>query len=480
MKLFKYKLILLYIIISINLIDLNSTEKMKLDINRAVIMAITRNTDLKISKETLKISNKAFFYDLRKFLPTLNMGISNSTSVALDSPDSRSTSLNLGMNILLFDSGKLIFDSIVKKAEMDIKKKELLLQINKIIMDTKNQYYSLLLLFEKEAQQSELLKIGLIQEEHAELELDLGAISEIDYYEIKLKVKQIQVDFENAKREKNIALREFKYNLGLEESYIDLEIEKDIKYEFLNLTEEDTRFLQSIALANRLDVSQSIHSLTKSKVQFWYTVLSFAPEISTDINFALTDEEFPPRNKSWSITLNVKLPLAYFPINYSPSIGSSGANNEKRGKSESSKVDAIQNITYENDIAQSRIDVVSNGIKHKELIRQIKNEVNDAVEDYIDSLRIYKLKLEQNKLAQQKLNIMRLKLELGEVKRVDLLEEEMEYKESIIEEKDLLYQLSMKELQMQEILGLEKREISLSTMIKNMKDNRTRINEIGF
>ena len=480
MKLFKYKLILLYIIISINLIDLNSTEKMKLDINRAVIMAITRNTDLKISKETLKISNKAFFYDLRKFLPTLNMGISNSTSVALDSPDSRSTSLNLGMNILLFDSGKLIFDSIVKKTEMDIKKKELLLQINKIIMDTKNQYYSLLLLFEKEAQQSELLKIGLIQEEHAELELDLGAISEIDYYEIKLKVKQIQVDFENAKREKNIALREFKYNLGLEESYIDLEIEKDIKYEFLNLTEEDTRFLQSIALANRLDVSQSIHSLTKSKVQFWYTVLSFAPEISTDINFALTDEEFPPRNKSWSITLNVKLPLAYFPINYSPSIGSSGANNEKRGKSESSKVDAIQNITYENDIAQSRIDVVSNGIKHKELIRQIKNEVNDAVEDYIDSLRIYKLKLEQNKLAQQKLNIMRLKLELGEVKRVDLLEEEMEYKESIIEEKDLLYQLSMKELQMQEILGLEKREISLSTMIKNMKDNRTRINEIGF
>lgn len=466
-----YKKIIIIVMISIGLFALFADEPVELDIEKAVFLSLANSKDIKISKATLVIQNKAFWYELRKFLPTLSMGYSNSNSVAFDAPDTRNTKLNMDMNVLVFDGGKLIFDYITKKTEMEFAKKELLIQMNKLMAEVRGQYYSLILLERKERAQDELLKIGLIQEEHADLELSMGMISELDYYDIKLRVKQIQIDVQKIKKDKKNALKDFKYGLGIEK--FDVRLVEDTDYDFLDLTDDDIMPLQSLALANRIDLSQSIHSVYKNKVQYWYTILSFLPEVSTGFNFTLTDTEFPPRNQSWAINFNITIPLAYVPMKVTPGIGGQGQN-VTRSSSSTTSADIAQNLTYENDIANARINLATSGIKHKELIREISNQVQKGVEDYIEMRKIYRLKLAQNDFAKKKLEIMRLKLELGEVSRVDLLEEEMKYNESLINEQKLLFEIITGETALQEAIG--NYDMSLKTLIQTYKKRSELIN----
>lgn len=451
---------------AIVIIGLSGAEKhtIQLDLEKAIFFAISNNKDLKISKATINIQNKAFYYELRKFLPTLTMGFSFNDSVAFDAPDSHSTGLTLGANMLVFDGGKIIFDYMSKKVELEFSKKELLVKTNKLIQDTRNSYQSLLQIIEKEKIQAELLRIALIQEKHADLELETGAITEIDYYDIKLRVKQIEIDIEKLKRERDNAFDGFKYFLGLEQQEIVLEEEKT--YEFISLSENDIQFLQNVALSNRLDLSQSYYSVMKSKVNYWYTVLGFIPEITSSVQLNLSGEEFPPRDKSWSVNFDIKIPLAYLPMDTSVGFGGEGQN-IKRSKSNSTSSKVGQNITYENDIAQSKIALSSEAIKYEELLRKIKLEVKNSVENYMESVKVFKLKQEQNEFALKKLNIMRLKLELGEIKRIDLLEEEMNYNKELIVEKNMLYELKNSEIAIQGAIG--NYNTDLGDLLKNYR-----------
>lgn len=441
------------LLLSLFLINLfvESNEIIKIDCEEAIFFAIKNNYELKIAKATVLIKSKGFYYELRKFLPNFSFGYNQNNSISFDAGDSHSQNLSMGVDFLVFDGGKLILNSLINKIEVDLIKKEIQYRVAKITYDIKNKYNSLLILHEKEKIQEELLKIATIQEKNSELELKTGSISEIDYYDIKLKTKQIEIELEKIKRERNNQLIEFKHLLGLDN--LEIELVAVEKYNFLNLSIEDIRTLQGIALSKRLDIKQSYHSILKNKVQYWYTIFSFLPEIKSGFNFSLTDEEFPPRNKSCSFNIEIKIPIAYFPARYSPQLGVSG-DVAKRNIGDNTQMQAVENLTYENDILKSIIDLASSDIKNKELIRNIKNEVKVTVENYIETLKIYNLKLLQNDFGKKKLSILRLKFELGEITRVELLEEEMKYNQSKIEEKSILFELINLESKLQEILGV--------------------------
>lgn len=454
--------------------DLDETDdKMIINIDKAITLAVANDKELKISKATIKIEDKAFFYELRKFLPALSFGFSNTNQVAINGPDTRSTSLSMGLDLLIFDGGKLIFNTFMNRMNVELGKRELLLKINEIIMKTNNEYYTLILLLEKEKQQGDLLKIGLIQEQHSELEYAAGTISEIDYYDIGLKVKQIEIDVQEAIRERNDTLRDFKYRLGFENTEICVYM--DINYDLLSLTNEDIQVLQKIALANRLDISKSYQTILNNKVNYAYSIASFLPNVNLGFIFSLTDEEFPPRRKSWGMNFTIDLPLPYLPLKVSPRIGGVPSNTERK-LSDETGVKVGENITYENDIAKAKIKLTTDNIKHLELVREINNQVEKEANDYIDLLKIYKLKILQNTLALKKLNVMRIKLDIGEIRRVELLEEEMNYNKSIIEEKEILFQLIDKETTIKQVLGIMGKEINLRDILQNDEENEVVIN----
>ena len=61
------------------------------------------------------------------------------------------------------------------------------------------------------------------------------------------------------------------------------------------------------------------------------------------------------------------------------------------------------------------------------------------IEDYVEE-NIYELKKSQNNIMRMKLDNM-IKADIGEIKRVDLLEEEMNYHNALIEESRMEFEL---------------------------------------
>lgn len=435
---------------------LHCREKVIINLDKAVFLAIANDPDLKISRTGLKIRNKSFFYDLRKFLPNLTLGYSNNNSIALNQPDTRSSQLSLGAECLIFDGGKIVIDYIAKKYEIEFAKRELLENTENLIHETRKKYYSLLILEEKEKLLQDVLQIALEQEDTAEFEYKNGMISQLDYYDIKLSVKQIQIDTQKAVREKENALIEFKHLIGLDENEVSLI--SDFTYQYIDIRDKDIAYLQNIAITNRLDLAKSRFSVYRSRVGLASTILSFLPEVTTGVEFTLSDEQFPPRNKDWSLYFDIKIPLAYLPAKTRQYMGGN-PHKKREDKGDNTSVSVAENLTYENDVAQARLDMVSNSVNHHELILNIKMEIKKLVEQYLETKTIYELKKMQNDYGKKKLDIMRYKLDLGEVKRVDLLDEEKSFSNNLISEKETLCELINLESELQEKLGSSKLDI---------------------
>ena len=77
-----------------------SRKEQRLDLEKATFLALLNNKEIKLSHAELGIKNKYFWYEFRKFLPNLNFGFNNNQSVAVDSPDSRQSSLSMGAQFL--------------------------------------------------------------------------------------------------------------------------------------------------------------------------------------------------------------------------------------------------------------------------------------------------------------------------------------------------------------------------------------------
>lgn len=455
MKIKGYKIVIFLLLLFAALFevycDQGEEKAVGISLEKSVFLAIANSPSLKISRADFKIRNKAFFYDIARFLPNLTMGFSNDNLVAQGKPDRRNSELSLGADCLVFDGGKIIINYVERKFELEFSKRELLSLTQTIIHDTRRQFFALLVLGEKEELMNQILEIALAQQKIAEFEYENGMISQLDYYDIQLRVNQIKVDTRQVRLDKENSLIEFQRHIGMDNAEIILE--SDFEYRFLDLYRDDISYLQTVAEGNRIDLAQSTYSVYRSRVGLVNNVLSFLPEVRAGVEFTLSDETFPPRDKGWSFYVDVKIPLAYVPVKGRSKIAGKSVNSEESNGTNTS-VTPGKNITYENDIAQARLEVVKQTINHHEMLITMRMEIKKLVEQYVETKKMYELKRMQNDYGEKKLEIMRFKLETGDVNRAALLSEEQSYRNGLISEKTMLGELISIESRLQEKLGV--------------------------
>ncbi len=411
----------------------NCASESSVNLERALGIAITNNFELKVVQSRKSIQDLIIRESWRDFFPELSVSYLQTEESRRRDTDSRQHKLSVDSNITVFDGGRrrLAYDAARLKAILA--KNDYRAALNGFIDGVSKAYFQVLQLREAVKIHAKTLENSRTQLVLIRKELELGEATKLDALAIEARVKEAELGLEKSRNDFVQSLNRFKLLLKLDRRAplnVTGSIEKDFEFrppgEKLN---ED--LLVSMALKNRVEVGSSDIEFLIAKKTRLLSERYYFPRLSFGLNYSLTDEGFPPREKGWGITLQASSMLWGSTGNVGLGYHESG-NGNSRAISNNDSLNILDSMSYRRSILESTVNYNTSKEKKAAVRRQIAVEVSAINASLGNSWRMIKIARQQLELYDSFLEIERLKANMGESRRYDLVKKELERGEAAI------------------------------------------------
>ncbi len=428
MKVF-FSFILIYTVFTIHLLAENEIE---LNLEKSVQLGLYRNYDLKYNKIEQLLKKKIISEKWRAFLPVFSVEYGNSYNVVPSQDDTRMNTLKFKITQPVYQGGR--YYAAYKMAQIDYKTGSKLysLLLNNIKASIQKQYFSLIVQKEILSIQRKLVEHAKIQRDFAKEENKLGMLTSIDLAEIEAKYNSTQLDEIKAKNKLTDEYNKMKKILYMdwrEKIVIDETIISNFSYKKI------TRSLDSLILYaynQRKDLLKQYADLLKANYNYKINKYYYLPEISLNFEYTLSGEKFYPFTRQWNIGLQFNFMYegisASENATYSKDISKNG-----RAVSSSSTVSPFADLTYIRSYIQAEANLKTLKIKLKQMYQDIAMDVSAKYSIANEKWELLNILSGREKVLQKRDAIYKVKLQLGEAKRVDALKAEIEYYQAQVE-----------------------------------------------
>ncbi|MCR5699420.1 MAG: hypothetical protein K6G52_07240, partial [Treponemataceae bacterium] len=285
--------------------------------------------------------------------------------------------------------------------------------------------------------QMELLKIKKDLEENAgfqievlKKEFEMGRALENDYLEYLIYYKELQNDTKKASRELESCLRQFNVALNLP-SETKVEFREDLSEKF----SADEKLLENPLVLEKIidklwirfyqtsiDVKKQNITLDYAKKQKAFSEKFYLPEIYLSAAVTLNGTDYPLSEPDYSVKLNVSFPNAkIIPINYTNGYGIS--KNRLSSVKNSSTVKATPDLTYSLERKNSDISIQTQIGQRQENDEALYETFFNQISTYDDSVDSIKLLNETIQIQKRRLEINEQQVNIGKMRRIDLLDQ---------------------------------------------------------
>lgn len=407
-----------------------SAVKIQLTLKKAIQKGLQSNTDWKIAKVKDSLYKNLKWEYLREYYPKFSIGFSKEENRVIRGADTRYYKLNFSFEQLLYDGGKISNAIEATRLERQIN----FLEVRGIERDVTHQiisqYFKVAGILKKKEVQVEHLQSMEEQTKLSQEEYKLGEITQLEFLEIKTKqeqslyqLKQIENDLETQtltlKKLLKIGLSE---KILLKESLFEsLESKKvkDIK-KFFKLND-----LIGTAYTKRKEMLSYFLAYKKAKQELKTIERSYIPSISLVGNYSLEGEQIP-RNESYNVGVVFTFYFGGNTIktNYD---GKSINNGQGQGQTAGTTVGVMDNPSlWGSQYIQKHLALLQNKEKWESFKKELALELRSLYNGANILAEAYKISLKKLFLVRERTRISRLKLKLGEIKRLDLVELEIE------------------------------------------------------
>jgi outer membrane protein TolC len=404
----------------------NDPAVLKIDISSAVSIAVSNSFELDEIKAREGLYSLAIGEKLRSYFPSLTFSYMQTDEVKKRDSDSRSSRLSVESEIALYDGGRRSLDYDTAKLNALLARNDYRISANKLIVSVREGYLNLLKLRETINIHNITLEHGMMQLGFINKEFELGDATKLSVLEIEAKVKEVELSLKQAKDEFEAASRKFKLLLRIN-GHAPLEIAGDLDRDFIitpveGINEEE---LVSIALKMRKEIESSYAKYEISMRNNEMSENYFLPEISLGLNYNLSGEEYPPKEKGWGV--NLKFSSRIFGNTLSGGAGySEGGNGNSKSRSGNTSADVLNDMSYKSTLLESRIDMAKSADELYVMKESISAEIASLCSGIKNAWDMIIIASKQVELYDAQLVIERLKADMGESRRYDLLEKEME------------------------------------------------------
>jgi len=387
------------------------------DLETAKRLAETSSHRLKESLLRLEALARLHRLGVREFLPTVEIGYAGSDTVITGSPDSRSRSVSLTVRQPILSGTGAARRRRLASLELLLDRRNYEKLREEVLDQACRLFYRLALCMEKVKLQNDVYDLASQELEIAEARKEAGAITRMDLVEIQLEVRTLELEISTTALE----LQELEYlmrqslGIALEET-VQWEGAMDRDYAGVEL-DRALADLCSLALANNLELRQRRLDLQKLLAESRAGLL--LPRLDVEASFGVSGDSFPLQQPAYAMSLIVSFPTGMLPIDSSVSIGRQGT--AARSLSASGSTAILQDITPPLDRKLALLALEAERRRIEELTEEIVFSVRREVSRYHGLRQALELKREYRLLEDQKVQILEQQLELGEIKRIDLL-----------------------------------------------------------
>jgi outer membrane protein TolC len=438
-------------------------EILFLDLKNAVYTGIKNNRELLFMGKDNLIHEKNINLKYRDYFPELKISYSDSATVAYYHPDSHLKKLSLSLTQELYGKGR-------KKAGIKLSKNQLVLKKLKTA-DAEEEYT-----FQVISSFKEILKLEMelsILENTAEntslqlkigtKELELGEITKLNFLEMEIAGSSIDLMLEKKKIELKKMIFSFSRLISLNPRITPI-IEGKINTDYGGFLDEDADYFISASRKKSTAYREKLLAKESAYQNLKIFSRSELPEISTGCGFSMSGREFPLTESGIDLSVTFKLDRPGIPSSIKTGINKEGNNRSRSITAETNPFSDLENIHSEDS---ARIDLektiwaIEEFKKDNEfLIREMLSEIKSLNQELI----LLRKKLFVQK---KKIEIEKLLLNLGEIKRSDFIESEIEFSNEKINLINSITSLYQKEISLLRLCGIKDIIRTGENLIKN-------------
>lgn len=396
-----------------------------LDLPQAIRVGVTNHFALKTINIKRDILRKNIVQKWRQYLPGLAVSYSRQNELSKGLPDSRYHDARLIVDQLIYDGGQLGLDLDVLRLEKLILKDEFKIVYNNLVTNIQSSFLQSLAARGKIRLYSKSLRRALLQLKQAEQEEKLGFSTKVQVLEVKARVEEIKLSLIRARNEYIQNLHNMKLILNLP-YHTRLFLQGDLFRDYsIHFRELDMDKMIAKALKLRPEILQSKVDLHRRKKILQIAENYWIPRVSVQAYMAKQGEYFPLTERAWGVDLRVSMPFHWNSADNNASTGQTSSNS--RNLSYSSNVNILDNLAYDVDIIQGKLDLSQAIYDHKSLRASISVEMVKIYDELKVARRLIEIGSRQINYQYQRLKIFNTKFEIGEIKRSDIVYAETEF-----------------------------------------------------
>ncbi len=404
----------------------NGSNGLRLDIKSSVSIAVVNSFELQEIRAREGLYTLAIDEEFRSYFPSLSFSYMHTDEVSKRETDSRSSRFTVESEFKVYDGGKRNLDYEIAKLNSLLARNDYRISANRLIAAVRESYLNLLKLRETIKIIKATLEHGMMQLHFIQKEYELGDATKLSVIEIEARIKDIELSLKQSVNEYEKALNRYKLLLRINR-HTPLEITGDLDKDFIIIpvTGIDPEEFVSIALKMRKEIESGTVKYGISKRNNQISENYYLPDISLGFNYNLSGEEYPPREKGWG--MNVKFSSRMFGNTFSGGTGyNESGNGNSKSRNGSGSADVMNDMTYKSTLLESRIEMAKSADELSVMKESIAVEIWSICSLISTSWDMIVIASKQVELYDAQLVIERLKADMGEARRYDLLEKEIE------------------------------------------------------
>ncbi|MCL2196189.1 MAG: TolC family protein [Treponema sp.] len=405
----------------------NENETRSLTFAQAANLAVESSADLRHSRASLALLEKTWSWGARAYFPQLNISISENDRLQQIGADSFIKNYGLSLEQMVWDGGRTSMSRKIERMELDLSIKKLDRMADEIAESAIAAYRRVLssraiLGIKKDA-------LSILEEQRKILneEVALGFALPVDLASADISIADAKIDLFSLELDLKEIEKQFLEILGIE--YIPALTEKINIYQsavFYSGKSILPAASAAAALAKEQnpDLIEARYSITKKQMELKFISISWIPSLRLTGNFALTGQHYPLTRYNWSVGVSIDFSSPWLQNRFAAQTGwePSSLGKYDRTAIVQTSITPLPDPASMYSKDQAKLALSLEQEKYQTIYERIGRTAAIALEKcgFMEQKRL--LALEAAALGAERCKVEEIRLNLGHITRLKLME----------------------------------------------------------
>lgn len=431
-----------------------AAAEFQLDFAGAAGMAVEASKELQNEYMAAAIREGAWRWGIRAYMPRLSITASEDDRLSEIGADSFLKNYSVNLDQLIWDGGRLPLSRRMEKADQDLARSGLK-QMAGNIADSAVSAYSYVLQGRRILEIREKALESLDEQRRImQREAGLGLIRPLDLADAEITIALEELEIQSLSMDLEEAEWRFREMLGLAE--LPLLSERIDTQKMLALPGKQA--VRALAESRNPELAAFRYSIARRQAELKAVSLSWCPTLRMTGSFALSGRRYPLSRYSWSVGLSVDFSSAWLSGNLSAQTGRDPPYDKNARLQQTASPAPDPGAVF--SVRSAELALAYERTRYETALREIHSAADRSLNECTMLDRKRALAARALELEGEKFRLAELRLSLGEITRLDLMEARLDYSRREASLVEAAVQVQRAERALERFLDFEPGELS--------------------